>query len=99
MVFKGLKGFDWDAGNTDKNEAKHGVTNLECEEVFFNRPLIVTRNPELLQGEDRYLVLGRTHAKRLLFVVFTRRGERIRVISARPMSRKERILYEQEKTT
>jgi uncharacterized DUF497 family protein len=92
----GLKGFEWDDGNRDKNEKKHGVTNLECEEIFFNKPLIVAKDPRHSGQERRFKALGRTHGKRLLFLSFTVRNHRIRVISARPMSRKERVLYEKE---
>ena len=90
------KGFEWDDGNREKNERKHGVTALECEEVFFNRPVVIARDPWHSQSEERYKALGRTHAKRLLFVALTLRDKKIRVISARPMSRKERLIYEKE---
>jgi uncharacterized DUF497 family protein len=92
----GLKGFEWDEGNRDKNEKKHGVTSLECEEIFHNRPLIAAKDPRHSTTETRYTALGRTHGKRLLFVAFTVRKDKIRIISARPMSRKERIYYEKE---
>lgn len=95
-MLNGLKGFDWDASNRDKNEIKHGVTSLECEEVFFNRPLVVAKDPRHSKGEERYAVLGRTHGKRLLFLAITVRERKVRVISARPMSRKERAMYEKE---
>ena len=95
-MLRGLKGFEWDSGNSDKNEEKHGVTNLECEEIFFNQPLIVARDPRHSAGEERHTALGRTLGKRLLFVAFTMRAGKIRVISARPMSRKERKTYEEK---
>lgn len=94
---RGLKGFEWDAGNKDKNEAKHGVTNIECEEVFFNRPLLLSEDERHSGREKRYAALGVTHGKRLLSAVFTIRGGKIRVISARPMSRRERETYEKSK--
>jgi len=94
-ILKGIQGFEWDDGNSGKNENKHGVTDREAEEIFFNKPLIIGRN---LKGapEMRYAVLGKTYGSRLLAVVFTIRSKRIRVISARPMSRTERKLYEEE---
>lgn len=92
----GIKGFEWDAGNRDKNELKHGVTHIECEEIFFNIPLILVKDPRHSVKEQRYAVLGATKEKRLLFVAFTVRKKMIRVISARPMSRKERLLYEKK---
>ncbi|MGH7828913.1 MAG: BrnT family toxin [Candidatus Binatia bacterium] len=92
---KGIRGFEWDEGNSGKNEGKHGVTDREAEEIFFNKPLIIGRS---LKGEPevRYAALGKTYGSRLLAVVFTMRSRRIRVISARPMSKKERRIYEEE---
>jgi uncharacterized protein len=94
-VLKGIKGFQWDEGNSGKNERKHGVTDRESEEIFFHSPLVVARS---VKGspEIRYAALGKTYGSRLLAVVFTIRANRIRVISARPMSRSERELYEKE---
>ena len=91
----GIRGFEWTEGNSSKNEKKHGVTDREAEEIFFNKPLIIGRS---LKGEPemRYAALEKTYGSRLLAVVFTIRSKRIRVISARPMSRKERKLYEKE---
>ena len=94
-VLKGIQSFEWDEGNSAKNEAKHGVTDRESEEIFFNKPLIVTRSST--RGKEiRYAALGKTYGSRLLTVVFTVRANRIRVISARPMSRNERTVYEKE---
>ena len=86
-------GFDWDAGNLGKNWLSHQVTPAECEQVFFNRPLIVADDPRHSAHERRYYVLGQTDAARPLFVVFTLRGSLIRVISARDMSRNERKVF------
>ncbi|MEK7341511.1 MAG: BrnT family toxin [Candidatus Binatota bacterium] len=92
-------GFIWDKGNRDKNWIKHDVSNAESEEVFFNLPLVVAPDKEHSDTEVRFYVLGKTHMGRLLFVVFTTRGDKIRVISARPMKPKERRQYhESEKT-
>lgn len=86
-------GFEWDAGNATKNWAKHAVTQAECEQVFFGRPLLVVADAAHSQGEPRFLALGRTSGGRPLLVVFTLRGGLVRVISARPMSRREREVY------
>jgi uncharacterized DUF497 family protein len=94
--FVSCEGFDWDEGNVDKNWKDHGVAFWEAEEVFFNRPLILQPDPAHSLKEDRYYVLGKTNADRLLFVVFTIRKNLIRVISVRDMSRKERRIYEQK---
>jgi uncharacterized DUF497 family protein len=90
-----VTGFEWDDGNRTKNREKHRVSQAECEQVFFNAPLLLFPDVRHSQTEPRYYVLGRTHAGRHLFVVFTVRGSLIRVISARDMSRKERKVYEQ----
>jgi uncharacterized DUF497 family protein len=89
-----ITGFEWDEGNMHKNFFKHNVTNTESEQVFFNQPLIVAndfKHSEL--GEIRYIALGKTNDERYLTVIFTIRKTLIRVISARNMSRKERMTY------
>lgn len=92
----GCTGFQWDAGNAEKNWEKHRVSTAECEQLFFNRPLLVADDVAHSQAEPRFYALGRTDEGRLLFVVVTLRGELIRVISARDMSRKERKAYGEE---
>ncbi|MGO9016216.1 MAG: BrnT family toxin [Dissulfurispiraceae bacterium] len=89
------EGFDWDEGNINKNWEKHRVSHIECEEIFFNDPIIFKRDEPHSTSEDRYFVLGKTDSDRLLFVVFTLRGAKIRIISARDMNRKEKKAYEQ----
>ena len=86
-----ITGFDWDSGNTLKNE-KHGVSMAEAEQVFFNAPLLL-----LGQNEPRVHALGKTDEGRTLHITFALRqsGGLIRVISARDMHRKERTVYEQ----
>jgi uncharacterized DUF497 family protein len=90
----GVVGFQWDEGNADKNLIAHNVENWECEQVFFNEPLLILDDPEHSAAEKRWAAFGRTDAGRLLTVVFTIRGRLIRVISARDMNRKERLFYE-----
>lgn len=88
--------FDWDDGNARKND-KHGVSTAEAEQVFFNEPLLMITDTKHSQGELRFHALGKTDEGRALHITFTLRnaGERIRVISARDMHRKERTIYEQ----
>ena len=88
-----IDGFDWDAGNIDKNWIKHQVSNSECEELFFNLPLVVADDTAHSQDEERFYALGQTNARRWLFIAFTVRENKIRVISARDMSQKEREIY------
>jgi hypothetical protein len=92
-----LEGFDWDAGNARKND-KHGVSQAEAEQVFLNEPLLLAADAQHSGEELRIHALGRTDADRLLHITFTVRnsGRLIRVISARPMSRKEKGSYAQE---
>ena len=87
-------GFEWDEGNADKNLEKHGVSDTECEQAFFNDPLAVGDDVEHSRDEPRGFVLGRTDDGRHLFIVFTVRRTLIRVISARDMTRNERRRYE-----
>ncbi len=87
-------GFEWDARNAEKNWRKHRVTPSECEQIFFNRPLAVADDIRHSEEENRFYALGHTDSKRMLFVVFTVRRGKIRVISARDMNRKERKAYE-----
>ncbi len=92
--------FEWDDGNHDKNWLKHGVSNGEAEEFFFDTHKLVAKDVvHSGDGEDRYLVLGRTAEGRLLSVIFTVRSNEVRVISARDMSKKERPLYEEGNPT
>ncbi len=90
-----ITGFDWDEGNTRKNE-KHGVSMAEAEQVFFNAPLLLLEDLKHSGREPRFHALGQTDDRRLLHITFTLRhaGEKIRVISARNMHRKERVSYE-----
>lgn len=86
-------GFQWDDGNKDKNWLKHKVKNYECEQIFFNQPIIVTYDIKHSNTEQRFYALGQTDLGRKLFVVFTIRNKKIRIISARDMSKKEREIY------
>ena len=90
-----ITSFDWDEGNTRKNE-KHGVSMAEAEQVFFNAPLLVLEDVQHSRLELRFHALGKTNNVRLLHITFTLRdaNQKIRVISARDMHRKERSVYE-----
>ena len=91
--FPGVARFQWDEGNADKNWKRHHVTQAEAEQVFFNKPILVASDPDHSQTEDRLFALGQTDVGRRLTIVFTIRGDSLRVISARPMSRQERSVY------
>lgn len=91
-----IDGFEWDRGNAKKSETKHGVSCREAEEIFRHVPLLVLDDTSHAGHEPRYRALGRTDAGRLLHAAFTIRGTKLRVISIRPMSRKERKIYENQ---
>lgn len=88
--------FEWDKWNIDKSFKKHNVTNIEAEEIFVNKPLKTFKNKKHSQKEFRFSALGITNKKRRLYVSFTIRDNKIRIISARDQSRKERRLYEEK---
>ena len=93
--FTEIRGFEWDEGNLLKNWEKHRVSASECEQIFFNRPVVVGPDEPHSRQEIRSFALGITDAGRRLFVVFTVRDKKIRVISARNMSRKERKVFDE----
>jgi uncharacterized DUF497 family protein len=98
--FLKLAEFEWDEGNIDKNWRKHEVTNKESEQVFFNQPLLINIDKKHSTLEQRFHALGQTEKGRKLFVAFTLRKEKIRVISARDQNKIERREYEKQiKTT
>jgi uncharacterized DUF497 family protein len=92
--FDQFTGFQWDKGNINKNLYKHNAENWECEQIYFNEPLIILDDPKHSYAEKRWAAFGKTDAGRMLTVIFTKRGSLIRVISARDTNRKERIFYE-----
>jgi uncharacterized DUF497 family protein len=87
------KGFEWDAGNSEKNWIAHKVSQSECEQIFFNHPLFIVDDDKHSELEERYFALGKTNTRRKLFVCFTVRKQLIRVISARDMTRNEKRSY------
>jgi len=95
VIYNNVATFEWDEGNSMKNE-KHSVSDAEAEQLFVNEPLVVLEDRAHGGAETRWHGLGRTNEGRLLHVTFTLRagGTRVRIISARPMHRKERSAYE-----
>ena len=94
--FDNFVGFQWDQGNIDKNLINHNVENWESEHVFFNKPLLVLDDPKHSIPAKRWAAFGKTDANRFLIVIFTKRGDLIRVISARDMNKKERKFYDEK---
>ena len=95
-IFEQFLSFQWDRGNRDKNLIKHNVENWECEQVFFNRPLPVLDDPKHSASENRLAAFGKTDTERFLVVIFTKRENLIRVISARDMNKRERKFYNEK---
>ena len=89
------EGFQWDAR---KNADKHGVSQAEAEQIFFNAPVLLHLDVAHSQIERRFQALGRTDDGRRLHITFTMRdqGRLIRIISARDMHRTERTQYGQD---
>ena len=91
--------FDWDIWNVQKNEIKHGVSALEAESCFYDsRHKIYEDRKHSIPRERRYILYGKSMENKILMVGFTVRGDKVRIITARPASRKERNVYE-EKTS
>ena len=92
---KSVSKFEWDEGNIGKNK-KHKVNDREIEESFFDNHKVIYKDTLHSNKEKRYILLGKTKGKRLLFIVFTQRKDKIRVISARDINKKEVYLYEKK---
>ena len=97
LKVEALTGFDWDDGNVYKNEKKHGINYKKIEEIFFNEPLIVVEDYVHSVDECRCVAFGKDDDGVKVIVVFTTRENRIRVISAREMTKKEKTFYESNK--
>ena len=84
--------FEWDAAKAERNERKHGVSFEEAATVFADPLSLTIADPD--HDEPRFVTLGVSHAGRTLVVAHTERGDNVRVISARPATRRERSSYE-----
>ncbi len=85
--------FEWDKGNVGK-PSKHNVEHQETEEAFFDKHKVIYNDVFHSQEEERYILLGRTKSKRLLYIVFTYRKINVRIISARDINKREVCFYE-----
>ncbi len=93
--FKEPLEFEWDKGNIGKNK-KHNVEDNEAEEVFFDENKKAFKDHLHSGKEERFRIIGRTKNARVLFVVFTIRKGRARIISVRDINKKEVDLYEEK---
>ena len=87
--------FEWDSEKAAENEQKHGVTFIEATEVFDDDHSSSVPDPDHSVNEQRYLIFGISKQGKHLVVSYTERGDRIRLIAARPMTSHERRAYEQ----
>ena len=94
MILPEPLSFQWDKGNIEKNLVKHGISNQVIEEAFLDEKKILYDDVFHSEGEERFILIGKSRTERLVYIVFTIRGLMIRVISARDLSRKEHLFYE-----
>jgi len=87
--------FEWNAVKAAGNVEKHGVTFDEASSVFRDPLAKVLPDPTQRSGEGRAIMMGHSDQGRLLLVVFADRADRIRIISAREATRRERREYEE----
>lgn len=89
--------FEWDVGKAERNFIKHKVTFTEAASVFGDTLSTTIFDPDHSTREDRYIIIGRSHKGRLLMVAHTDRGDNIRIISARELTKSEKEAYEEGK--
>lgn len=92
---KKITGFEWDHGNLDKSYQKHGITPKEAEEVFLDKDIMILEDEKHSETENRFSAIGKSIEETILFLSFTLRKHKIRIISVRKGNKKERRLYEQ----
>jgi uncharacterized DUF497 family protein len=87
--------FDWGQWNVQKNEVKHGISALEAETVFYDKSLVLFADiKHSTPNEKRWIAYGTSGYHNILMIAFTVRSDKIKVISARKASNKERQIYE-----
>ena len=88
-------GFEWQASKAEANFGKHGVGFEEALTVFADPLARIFDDPDHSADESREIIVGRSTRQRLLIVSFTERGRKVRIISARRATKRERHDYEQ----
>lgn len=96
---KKITGFEWDKGNIDKSYLKHGITTKDAEEVFLDKGIQIKKDFKHHETEERFIAIGKNLKAKVLFIIFTMRYNKIRIISARTANKKERRLYEEKTKT
>src|SRR6266566_4742850 len=89
-----ILGFEWDKGNIDKSYKKHGINPNETEEIFLDEHVRIEKDVKHQQQEERFIAIGKTTEEKILFVIFTIRIDKIRIISGRKANKKEREVYQ-----
>ena len=89
--------FEWDPRKARRNLTIHGVSFDEASTAFQDPLSKTIDDPQHSEDEERFVLLGHSHRNRLLVVVHTERGDRIRLISARLAANRERVTYEESK--
>ena len=88
--------FEWDPGKAESNLAKHGVSFDEAKTVFADPLFLIFADPDHSVGESRFIIMGESSRGTLRIVAYAERDEVVRLISARPATRKERTTYEED---
>lgn len=88
--------FEWDPQKAAKNLRKHKVPFTEAATVFGDPLSVTVADPDHSMEEDRFIIVGQSYRRRLLILSLAERGDRIRIISARELTRAERRAYEEE---
>lgn len=88
--------FEWDPNKAARNLKKHKVSFQEAATIFNDLLSMTFIDPDHSIEENRYITIGLSHSRRLVIMSHTNRGDRIRIISAREATRKERKYYEEK---
>lgn len=92
-----ISGFQWDRWNIDKSYNKHGITPNETEEVFLDEDVKIEKDIKHQEQEKRFIAIGKTTENKILFVIFTIRVDKIRIISGRMANKNEKEVYQKGK--
>lgn len=87
--------FEWDPKKAEANKRKHGIGFHEAATIFGDPLAITFADPDHSLDKVRYLTFGLSRFNQMVVVSHTQRGEKLRIISARLMTRQERNLYEE----
>lgn len=89
-----ITGVEWDKWNIDKSYKKQGITPNETEEIFLDEKVKIKKDIKHQEQEERFIAIGKTIQNKILFVVFTMRKDKIRIISGRLSNKQEKEVYQ-----